>query len=591
MKPKTSKYKNRCPQALSSQCIEWNGPSIPCLDICHDDVLTDVVHAIGTKVCELVDNIDMSELDLECLIGLPNVQQNYSLKMILQLLLDNDCKLQDLIDAAGSGGSNFNVSNPTLNLNYQCIEKFDAFDNPIPQNLNETLQSLIDQVCDNVDNIEDHETRITFIENNFCPTCPDPDPYQEPIINIPTSDTPEILSQAVIHLGEAYGEHVELVGSNGNILTAMSRQCANLNPIYGLVPGWISNPLTLADTINNLWIVACDSRSKVQTIQETCCSNTCDSILLGFSVTVNIEDSNDYHIVFNNVTGTFIPPSFTDNGSTITFTDVDNNVVTDAIVLSNSVSEYYDLSTLNLTAPITIEIDGNFISNDLQPQECSKAILINYNPNSEETLCTIQTSGNGNLIITYVLPTNPEQLIELTIPAGTDGVIPKNAIIYNVESTETTSYTPTNCISLTNPGQKCYLFTWQVAKAVSTDLVDPTYNRQFAQGIMIGNTMYNFNGNAELVMAYASDYDAGELAGVMFSSNVNTNINTPGYYFTGICPTATSVTAPGYETHTMKLSVPATLATAPEMVIRVDNGQAPDTFLYIKGVISPNCNC
>jgi hypothetical protein len=51
----------------SSNCVIWQGPDINCLQICHGDTVTDVVHKLGCIVCELKEQLDPTLYDLSCL--------------------------------------------------------------------------------------------------------------------------------------------------------------------------------------------------------------------------------------------------------------------------------------------------------------------------------------------------------------------------------------------------------------------------------------------------------------------------------------------------------------------------------------------
>lgn len=68
-----------CGKKFDASCIPWNGPVIPCLNICKTDSLQDVMVKEGNLLCQIVTDlntlenpptppvIDFSKLDLKCL--------------------------------------------------------------------------------------------------------------------------------------------------------------------------------------------------------------------------------------------------------------------------------------------------------------------------------------------------------------------------------------------------------------------------------------------------------------------------------------------------------------------------------------------
>lgn len=407
MKPKNSKLKAGCPDDISAKCVQWNGPDIPCLEICTDDMLTEVVHAIGTKVCEISEELDLSTLTLGCLIDhCDTCPQEKSLKTVLQLMLDNDCKLKNLIDDiidainnAGSGGGAV-----VLTLNYRCLEILDDFGNPVYQDLNQTLQSIINELCAHKTTLEDHEARLTTIETTYCkPPCGGGGSgYVEPTIDLCTSSVPKPLSLATIDLGNDYCDYKENVGTPEEILTALSRQCGNLNSIYGLTPGFILDPNSLADTTNNQWVVLCDLLARVTNIETTCCAPSCGDIKIGFEATYD-EAAEEFILSFTYANGTEIPVGFTDCGSIITLTDVDGRTKTLPITLENGLEfSISSLAPLKTATAIAVTIKTCFThTNGLKCNDCIGGTLPAVQPCGFCKLCTNGGSASDFVTISY----------------------------------------------------------------------------------------------------------------------------------------------------------------------------------------------
>ena len=50
----------------TSNCVIWQGPDIPCLDLCKGDTISDVVYKLATEFCEITDSLKVDAYDLSC---------------------------------------------------------------------------------------------------------------------------------------------------------------------------------------------------------------------------------------------------------------------------------------------------------------------------------------------------------------------------------------------------------------------------------------------------------------------------------------------------------------------------------------------
>src|SRR5690606_34908548 len=68
----------------------WDGPDLPCINICHGDSVTDVVYKLATLLCQYMTATNLSDLDLKCLFdqcqSCPEPEK--SLKNVLQMIID-----------------------------------------------------------------------------------------------------------------------------------------------------------------------------------------------------------------------------------------------------------------------------------------------------------------------------------------------------------------------------------------------------------------------------------------------------------------------------------------------------------------------
>lgn len=71
---------------VSSNCVIWEGPDIPCLSLCYGDSISDVMYRLATAYCEMTS---LENYDFECLRDNDPVTFN----ALIQAIIDNVCYL------------------------------------------------------------------------------------------------------------------------------------------------------------------------------------------------------------------------------------------------------------------------------------------------------------------------------------------------------------------------------------------------------------------------------------------------------------------------------------------------------------------
>lgn len=84
---------------LNSKEVIWEGPSIPCLQLCKGDTVSDVIYNIAKEVCSIIEDLDTNNIDYSCIIDKSRTYGKVDLFLLFSLLLENDCKIKDLLDA------------------------------------------------------------------------------------------------------------------------------------------------------------------------------------------------------------------------------------------------------------------------------------------------------------------------------------------------------------------------------------------------------------------------------------------------------------------------------------------------------------
>lgn len=392
MKPKSKQ--TTCPDVTSNQCVVWEGGEVKCLGICNGDSLAEAEKIIADKVCELAKELDLSEVDLSCVIA--NCPTDKNLRTILELLLENQCTLKDLIGATTGG-----TTEVSLNLNLKCLKKFDEFGNEIPQNLNQALQSTVNMVCG-------HDTDIALLKNrlndleDLVETIPTiPPEIEEPKVNTCLTPGLRAVSQVVPMVAQEVCDLKGLVGSIEEISSGLSQQCSNLNSVYQVEQGWQTTVSNLAHAIGNIWIVLCDLKDRITLIENNCCAVTCEDIKLGFEVTPS-EDTTGVFLKFTSKAGTAIPIGFTDCGSQVIFTDKAGNSAQYPLSISNNATlGDFDVTGLDLTDFINIEVTAKLCADGIGCEKCVSRLY--KMGNALCPYCTISVTGEegAEVIIIY----------------------------------------------------------------------------------------------------------------------------------------------------------------------------------------------
>lgn len=470
MRPKHTKDTG-CPDSLSSRCVIWNGPVIPCLDICNGDSLTDAMWAVADKVCTISDDIDLSDLDLHCLLDLcESCPGEKTIKTIIQLLLDNQCSLKTLIDGISGGES----SCCDLSLNMRCLRIFGEFDNEIPQNLNQTLQSIINELCDHKTRIEALEAKVIDLQDQI-DDLDLGDPYVEPSVSICQSGTPKTLSLAIPIVAQDICDYKEIVGSEDDIQSAISKQCPGLNSSLNSIEGWLSSPTNLANSLNNLWIAYCNALERLTLIENTCCKVDCDSVTIAYEVIDN-QDADGVIIHFSSLFGNNIPSILHDCGSTITFTDKNDKVVSGFIAPAQEyTSQEYDLSTLDLSEAITISINAKLCSDTMTCVKCISSEHLVADGGCAACEVTI-TGSSGSVTIYYNVGASQDFI---TANAGDTVYIPANAINIFYVTNSGDAVPDSLCLSLVESNRVCYMIQWEIPDGDEAPLNDASFTRLY----------------------------------------------------------------------------------------------------------------
>jgi hypothetical protein len=410
----------------SSNCVVWQGPDIPCLNLCKGDSISDVTYKLAIEVCDLIDNIGISGVDLSKLLEVcqTSPQPSITLANILQLLSDKIVCLSDIVDAIPPPGNNY--SEPLLDLT-ACLQASGSGITQL-QHSQYTL-TIATKLCDVYYSLQDLSAQVLQNTSDIQDLISNPYTLPNQASCLLQAASPiDIILQT---LESEFCDYTEILGPTSDINTALSKQCENLGAqpqlvdskkTMSLYPGWASAPQNLAQSIKNLWITVCDIRAAVTTIKNNCCNVDCNTATIDF--TYKWVDGNTLKLYFFPLSS--LPIGFYDCGDTgsadpgkgnmITLTDgngasypvfihfrySDPTNLTGALDNVDTLQYGYviDLTDNQLDVATGITIDGNLCFTD-GTTSCLKCLNKYIVPYYSKECCTITNSSNNNVTLTY----------------------------------------------------------------------------------------------------------------------------------------------------------------------------------------------
>lgn len=405
MKPTNLKSDGCVP--MSSNCVIWQGPDIECISLCKGDTITDVVYKLATELCTLMDTFNISNYDLTCFNLAQCAPEDFT--ALINLLIEHICALENATPTLST--STTGCPDCVVNICSQFYYTNELGDLVTTMQLRDYVLAIGNRVCTIIGQITtinttlaDHEDRITDLENapvptyvlpTLTPVCIGPDPLT---LDVFTAALEQVFCDLQVHTGDPV-----------TIMTAINHSIAGLSTMNKLcgsglmnsIPGWVSTPSSMAQSLQNLWLTVADMRCVIQNILLNCCNTDCNAIdiVLGGS----LSSPTDLVLTF----GGSIPNNWQDapGGSTIEITDAIGGTETiNGVILKagyyNAANPYFrTLVTANGAYNLTIKVTYRFYDPvaDATCEGISQLLILGAN--TCPTL--VLTPGYTNLAITF----------------------------------------------------------------------------------------------------------------------------------------------------------------------------------------------
>lgn len=411
-----------------SSCVEWNGGDLEYLGICNGDSLNNIVWEIVTKLKEIAGE-DISNYDVSELLSICNQKAplEVTLISILDLIKANQVCLKEYTDSLYEQLQEL-FKEQGIEVNLKCYANFDNLGNPASLTRAQLDQLIINELCN-------HEGRLDSIEGDIVL-------IKQDILNLSSNTTVDELnfstcvdavikptSSQVVSVANAHCALETATGDPTDIASALSKVGADWNTEFGVTLsglGYVLSPANMADVFGNALLIIENLRSRLAFIEDNCCAATCDDIKLGFSAVFN-EDYDGIILKFTSGAGTSIPAGFTDLGSTGVVKDIDGNVETFSLTISNGYEVEIPVSGLNLNSDLEVDITAKIGTDGLVCEKCIHKTV----KSSSCGYCEITATGDdgSQAVVIYedgqtttsvpVYPTEPTTSTTTTTTAAT----------------------------------------------------------------------------------------------------------------------------------------------------------------------------
>lgn len=485
---KTSNNKVTNCTPVSSECVIWEGPDLPCIELCHGDTISDVQYKIADFICNIKTSLNLTDLDIAC-IPLAEAQENgvTTLKKVLTALISRYCDLEDRVTTLEDAPAPTNTGgDSTLSIKrISCIQDITGDDIGTNPTNNAIVQLIVDGLCKTWSELESEVTRLQTLINNI----PTSSGGSVTIPNVTSSclwsssDGSKSITEAWSILDADWCDYRSVLGStvglSGDGITEGTQCYTNINTFLlttGDPDDLISSDGTLITSHNNLWKTMCALVTKVQAMNDllnTCCGFSCKKFEVGVNA-INFDvGTNEIDLRFTFNGSISLPTSayeFADLGSIVTFTDVDGVPISYTIdITDNSTYENLDITGLNLNGDIQVDVDLNFSVLDLSTQltyECAKCLHTSFKTNIECAFCTLRVSVTGDnpiVEIYYTVNGNDNKITVTKEGSDMEYIIPALAVITQIVNINNSAVTivSTSCPKLVIPEIEtlaCYAF-------------------------------------------------------------------------------------------------------------------------------------
>jgi hypothetical protein len=232
---------------ISSNCVIWQGPDIPIINLCSGDSISDVVYALALQLEEVMKQINVNSYDLSCFNITSCKPDDFT--ALLQFLIGKICELENINPPSEKSGG----CPDCMVTVAQCLQT----NGQQTMNLVEYVNLIAEKLCALISQVAALDTRVTNLETavNALQNTPAPT-LTVPPVNVTCASTSFTSNQVWIVVQEFINNYwcpfYQTTGTASELFSSLNPDC----PYPVLVPA-ITPATTLAEAITNIWRVIC----------------------------------------------------------------------------------------------------------------------------------------------------------------------------------------------------------------------------------------------------------------------------------------------------------------------------------------------
>jgi len=290
---------------ISSNCVIWQGPDLPCIKLCTGDSVSDVVAKLATELCAVLDTLNITNYDLTC-FNLTACGPN-DFQALIQFLIDQICATETQVTVISDPSTSpINTTKSTGAETLVTVAPCFVVGTVTVMTVSQYAQAIGIKVCSLVTeiatieaNINSLDIRVTALESAPAPTFTVPSFTLSCSIDTLASGTTQFISTILeSFINDVWcNYYYNVTGISSDLTAAVNRICIadsdlqlTTGTAFSTNSAWIQSGSysTVADAINNLWIALCD----VYTYSQTFAVTVADTATINLDNTANVITAN-----------------------------------------------------------------------------------------------------------------------------------------------------------------------------------------------------------------------------------------------------------------------------------------------------------
>jgi hypothetical protein len=239
---------------VSSNCVIWQGPDIPCINLCKGDSVSSVVAKLATELCNILEVLDIDQYDLSCFNITSCPPEDF--QSLIQFLIEHICALENIEPPApGQTG----CPECTVNIAACFYYQNQVGDTITTMSLLDYVTAIGNRICSMANQIATIQSTLVSFDQRISDLETGVNQVKTAVESVETQDvtpvcvltaTPVSQRDMLIALEAAFCQLIGATGGTNDIYTAILKQCAGLNNSPQLagsgnmasIPGWQNTP-------------------------------------------------------------------------------------------------------------------------------------------------------------------------------------------------------------------------------------------------------------------------------------------------------------------------------------------------------------